>query len=188
MKLIKWFVKDNESIFGTKQVPTINAINDGLTLDYDVVTIAYTLNREIAIGLVFGRDIPAGTQEIISTRLQENTYVLPTGIKKEIFGIKTGSDRLNQETLSTIVKYFRTKELNDLTVKVVGKDNKDVELDANEVSQDRLTRVLSVLDTNEEIVWKAANNEFVSINSTMIKNAIKMAGSKQSALWVKYSF
>lgn len=182
MKLIKWFVKDNESVIGTKNLPTLRSIESGNQSQTDVILIGFTPDNEIALGLSFGK-VPSGAQEVISSKLQENFYILNRTVSKII-----NEKKLTKAGLSTFIKYLRQQELDKLTIKVVGKNQIDVELDANELSQDRLNRAKMSLEENEEIIWKMTNNEFTSLNMSMINNALKMAGAKQSALWVKYSF
>ena len=60
-------------------------------------------------------------------------------------------------------------------------------LDADETSQERLSRTYGMLSDGESISWKDANNTFVILPKETIKKAIILAGAKQTELWVKYA-
>ena len=79
-------------------------------------------------------------------------------------------------------KEARTYEVSKLIVEVDG-----YVLDGDEVSQERLSRAYAMLNDGETIAWKDANNSFVLLPKGSIKNAIIMAATKQTELWVKYA-
>ena len=79
-------------------------------------------------------------------------------------------------------KETRAYELSKLVIEVDG-----FTLDADETSQERLSRSYGMLSDGESIPWKDANNTFVSIPKETIKKAIILAGTKQTELWVKYA-
>jgi len=79
-------------------------------------------------------------------------------------------------------KEARGYELSKLVITVDG-----YTLDGDETSQERLSRAYAMLNDGELIAWKDANNVFVNLPKDSIKNAIIMAGTKQTELWVKYA-
>lgn len=79
-------------------------------------------------------------------------------------------------------KEARSYELSKLIIEVDG-----YVLDGDETSQERLNRTYAMLLDGESIAWKDANNVFVTLPKVSLKNAIIMAGTKQTELWVKYA-
>lgn len=79
-------------------------------------------------------------------------------------------------------KAARGYELSKLIIEVDG-----YTLDADETSQERLSRSYTMLGDTDVIAWKDANNVFVQLGKTTLKNAVLLAGTKQTELWVKYA-
>ena len=79
-------------------------------------------------------------------------------------------------------KEARGYELSKLIIDVDG-----YTLDADETSQERLSRAYGMLGDGELMPWKDANNIFVNLPKDTIKSAIIMAGTKQTELWAKYA-
>lgn len=79
-------------------------------------------------------------------------------------------------------KEARGYELSKLIIDVDG-----YTIDADEKSQERLSRAYGMLGDGELMPWKDANNVFVNLPKDTIKSAIIMAGTKQTELWVKYA-
>lgn len=79
-------------------------------------------------------------------------------------------------------KETRAYELSKLVIEVDG-----FTLDADETSQERLSRAYGMLSDGESISWKDANNTWQTIPKETFKNAVVAAGTKQTELWVKYA-
>ena len=79
-------------------------------------------------------------------------------------------------------KQARTYELGKIIVEVDG-----YTLDADETSQERMSRTYTMLEDGATKEWKDANNEWQNIPKETFKNAVIAAGAKQTELWVKYA-
>ena len=56
--------------------------------------------------------------------------------------------------------------------------------DGDEISQGRLSRAISVMDDVETTVWVLNNNSVIDATKAELKEALKLAGKAQTALWV----
>lgn len=70
--------------------------------------------------------------------------------------------------------------------KIVVTTSTGLTVDGDETSQERLSRAYVICADNERIMWKDANNIFVELSKADIKEAVLLAGTKQTELWVKY--
>ncbi len=55
--------------------------------------------------------------------------------------------------------------------------------DGDEESQTRMARAIVGLDEGELLGWVLADNTELQVNSVELKEALKLAGAAQSALW-----
>jgi len=78
-------------------------------------------------------------------------------------------------------KEARNYELIRIVVEVDG-----YVLDGDETSQERMNRAYTMLADGGTKEWKDANNEWQNIPKETFKNAVIVAGTKQTELWVKY--
>ena len=62
----------------------------------------------------------------------------------------------------------------------------DVPFDGDEVSQTRMARAISILDDNEKMWWVCADNKAREVTKENLKQALKLAGLKQTEIWNKY--
>ena len=60
-----------------------------------------------------------------------------------------------------------------------------IELDGDELSQNRLARALLVIEDDSTISWIALDNTVVQLNKDAIKEAIKLALEAQSVIFLK---
>ena len=79
-------------------------------------------------------------------------------------------------------KEVRNYELGKIIVEVDG-----YTLDADETSQERMSRTYTMLADGATKEWKDANNTWQTIPKETFKNAVVAAGTKQTELWVKYA-
>ena len=57
--------------------------------------------------------------------------------------------------------------------------------DGDEVAQTRMARAMLGLDPGDLIGWVLADDSQVQVDSSELKEALKLAGAAQSALWVQ---
>lgn len=171
MKLVTWEAKDTRTIFGERSLHN----NLNTLTNVKISGIAHTQTADKYLGLCFETEPVTGTTIVDVNDVTENTFYF---FYNPSAGMWANKDLINQA-----VKDLRQKELDNLTVTL---DN-GVVLNADEKSQDRLNRAYTVLGDTGEIVWKDANNNFVKLSGIEIKQALEMAGAKQSALWVEYT-
>jgi hypothetical protein len=77
-------------------------------------------------------------------------------------------------------KQARDDEVADLKVTTVAGN----EFDANETSQERMTRAVLVLDDLEETDWKLSDNTWIKASKEELKEALRLAGEAQTAIWL----
>lgn len=55
--------------------------------------------------------------------------------------------------------------------------------DADETSQGRMARAVVAMESGETIQWVLSDNSIVGVDASELKEALKLAGAAQSALW-----
>lgn len=57
--------------------------------------------------------------------------------------------------------------------------------DADETSQTRMSRAITIMDDEETTVWVLADNTPIQATKAELKEALRLAGEAQAALWVQ---
>ena len=78
-----------------------------------------------------------------------------------------------------IRKYNRDNALNVLKITTAAGNT----FDADEKSQERMARAILILQDGESTMWKLADNSIKNISKIEMKEALKLAGQAQTALW-----
>jgi len=127
-----------------------------------------------------------------ANRTQANVGITPT--KRMVEGVEVEGytyltvcfehpDMYTDDALFEIAKkQARTYELGKIIVEVDG-----YTLDADETSQERMSRTYTMLEDGAVKEWKDANDKWQNIPRETFKNAVIAAGVKQTELWVKYA-
>ena len=110
-----------------------------------------------------------------------------TAYIKECDNSKEGSRRYQivaipektKEELLQIAKNSRKSAIDNVVVTVDG-----MEFDGNEISQERMSRVISVLKDNESILWVLHNNTVASVTKEQLQSALRLAVQEQTLLWI----
>lgn len=79
-------------------------------------------------------------------------------------------NRQKQEQESTDAKAARISAINDLVVVVDGK-----EFQADEVSQQRILRQITIMQENDIIKWKLKDNSIVDVSKSTLVNVLSQA-------------
>lgn len=58
------------------------------------------------------------------------------------------------------------------------------EFDGDEVSQGRMARAVASMDDTDTVLWVLANNTPIMATKAELKEALKLAGAAQAAIWV----
>lgn len=77
-------------------------------------------------------------------------------------------------------KQERTQAVQRLTVTTSSGNT----FDADETSQTRMSRAITIMDDAETTVWVLADNTPIQATKAELKEALRLAGEAQSALWV----
>jgi len=88
------------------------------------------------------------------------------------------SEVVSTNYTSTLFKVERAKAMDRLTV-TVG----DLVFDADETSQNRMVRAITVLVGDQQVPWTLADNTVVLVTQTELKKALVFAGMAQSSMW-----
>jgi len=78
-----------------------------------------------------------------------------------------------------LFKRDREVAVSSITVEV-----DDLVFDGDELSQGRMTRAIVSLEQDEEMPWTLADNTIVSVTKDTLQKALKLAGARQSELWI----
>lgn len=79
-------------------------------------------------------------------------------------------------------KSERASEVDKIVV-MVG----DLEFDGDEESQQRMSRAITASENDEEVVmWKLHDNNFAEVTAPILKQALRLSGMAQTAIWSKY--
>lgn len=137
----------------------------------------------------FNTELPAHFE---ANRTQVNVGITPaakTVEKEEVSGYEYFTvcfehpEMYTDDALFEIAKKeARAHEVSKLVIEVDG-----FKLDADEISQDRMSRTYTMLEDGAIKEWKDANNIWHDIPKEAFKNAVKVAGIAQTELWVKYA-
>jgi hypothetical protein len=161
MKLLHWKAEDTVKIFGSIEAPILSTI----------LPIAHTQDASEYIGVIFDDIINDICTEI--TDIPVNYY---------FFYRPSLGNWLTKDLVLFVLKDLRQKELNALTVTI---DNNI--FDADEDSQNRMSRAITAMSDTDTIMWKLHDNTFGSITKEALKGVLLQAGIKQTELWLKYS-
>ena len=58
------------------------------------------------------------------------------------------------------------------------------EFDGDEVSQGRMARAVSSMEDADTVLWVLANNSVIRATKAELREALRLAGSEQAAIWV----
>lgn len=58
------------------------------------------------------------------------------------------------------------------------------EFDGDEVSQGRMARAVSSMDDADSVLWVLADNSVIQATKAELREALRLAGSAQAAIWV----
>ena len=93
--------------------------------------------------------------------------------------IRTGSD-VFAPYARDVFKKDRQAQVDALTVTV-----DDMVFDGDESSQERMNRAITVLDETETTLWVLTDNQVVYPTREQLRQALKLAGQAQTAIWVQ---
>lgn len=79
-----------------------------------------------------------------------------------------------------VFKSERRDAVNAIKVEVDGKV-----FDGDERSQERMARALIGMNDEETILWVLADNTPVSVSKAQLREALRLAGQRQTELWVQ---
>ena len=84
----------------------------------------------------------------------------------------------SEEERIEAAKAERAEAVANMTVEVGG-----LVFDADEVSQDRMSRSIVALDEGEEIEWTLADKSAAMVTRNTLRQALRLAGAQQTAIW-----
>jgi hypothetical protein len=91
---------------------------------------------------------------------------------------------LKLEYNSIEIKTMRAFETSNIKVTL----SNGVILDGDEDSQNRITRAISALDNDDDVIpWRASDNKEYELNRPLFREASKLAGLEQTKIWQKYA-
>jgi hypothetical protein len=169
MKLVKFKAEDSSKLFGSYIIN--NEVQSEFT-PKNIIPIAHTQDASEYIGISFEDTTPLECTEI--TEIEADKYYF--------FFSPIHGYWLTLDLVDIALKILRDKELEGLTVTL----NEQV-FNADEKSQDRISRAISALNDQETTYWKTFHNIFVSVSKEDFKSILRLAGSAQTELWIKYS-
>jgi len=105
------------------------------------------------------------------------TYEIPDPTPEEV----AAQQAAEQKRLREVAKQARTEAVEEITVTVNGKV-----FDGNEVAQTRMARAIIVMQTGVQTTtdWTLADNTVTQTTLAELTEALRLAGTKQTELWV----
>jgi hypothetical protein len=170
MKLVKWLAEDSVTLFGS--IHDMSGLPN-VTEPKNIIPIAHTQNASEYVGLSFEEITPTECTEITDVPLDTYYFFHNPQNGKSYW--------LTMELVTIAVNDLREKELLKATVEFNG-----IIYDADEVSQDRISRTIVAMNDNETFPWKNYNNTFVELTKEELRSLLRLAGLKQKELWLKY--
>lgn len=164
MKILVWNALASSNIFGTMEEPKTTSI----------IPIAHTQDASEYIGISLDDNVELPTGVMFVTDIEPEKYYF--------FYSPIDGYWLTRDLIGLALKKMRQIELDKLMVNVNGFD-----LDANEAAQNRMSRAIISMNDDDIITWKGFHNTFGSLTKSELQEALKLAGIKQTELWVKYS-
>lgn len=76
-------------------------------------------------------------------------------------------------------KQERSCAVNDIVVEVDG-----MRFDGDEKSQERMSRKILTMNDQETVQWVLADNTIANVSKAQLKQALRLAGERQTELWV----
>lgn len=76
-------------------------------------------------------------------------------------------------------KEQRKQNINNITVTTLSGNT----FDGDETSQTRMTRAILMMDDIETIAWTLANNTVTNVTKAELREALRLAGQRQTELW-----
>jgi hypothetical protein len=58
-----------------------------------------------------------------------------------------------------------------------------MQFDGDETSQDRMARSIIALDLDEKVQWVLADNTIAMVTRAQLRQALRLAGEAQTAIW-----
>ena len=123
--------------------------------------------------------VPEGAEWLLVTNMPDVAY-LDAWVIREGKLVIDSTKALAMELKS--FKDSRTLAVSTITVEV-----DSMVFDGDEMSQTRMARVIVSLDSLDTTLWVLANGTAVSVTQKQLKQALRLAGEAQTALWVMSS-
>lgn len=104
------------------------------------------------------------------------------------YSILTYESYLETEHYSQVegqIEYGKLKETRDKDVKAITVEVDGLVFNGDEESQNRMSRAVAAAeDLDETIFWKLANNTVHEVTAAQLKSALRLAGRRQTQLWM----
>lgn len=130
------------------------------------MTIKYYRVKETFLGAFDDKNVPVGATSCPAPDNATDIWV-------------NGKWESCEEALREQFKKNRSSLIKDIRVEVNGKM-----FDGDEVSQGRMARSLVALKDDETITWVLSDNTPAQVSKEDLLEALRLAGAKQTELWV----
>lgn len=151
-----------------------------IKIEFNSVKKQVNEDNELIGYLADGMNIPlAKDNRHYNTVLQ---WIEDGGVAEEAY-TQSELDKLVKDKAITSLNNERTKEVQAITVTIAD----GTVLDGDEMAQGRLARAVSSLTAEETTTWIDVDGLPHTLTQVQLKEALKLAGEAQTAIWVKYA-
>lgn len=93
--------------------------------------------------------------------------------------------RKSEEQIAEVVLAKAKQERAQAVANVIVTTTAGKSFDGNEDAQNRMARTITGMEDTDEILWVLADNTPAMVSKAELKEALRLAGQAQTAMWVK---
>lgn len=123
------------------------------------------------LGAFDNAEPPAGSIEVPSA---------PSDARQPWTGSAWGSVPVTAEAVRALAKSARAEAVSSIVVTTQAGNT----FDGDEASQGRMSRAIIGMDDADTMPWVLADNTVISVDKVELREALRLSGAAQSALWV----
>lgn len=131
-------------------------------------------------GYAIVQDTPVPEYDSMTQEIVDGGAVKEGSVYKRVWNVVPLSAEKITENQLNAAKQVRAEQVSNIKVTTTAGN----EFDGDEVAQGRMARAISSMEDNDVTNWVLANNTVVSVSCTELKEALRLAGAAQTAIWV----
>lgn len=131
-------------------------------------------------GYALVQDTPMPAYDPMTHEVVDGGAVKEGSVYKRVWNVVALSEEKIAENKLNAAKQLRTQQVSE--IKVTTASGKV--FDGDETAQDRMARAISSMEDSDTVTWVLADNTVVNVTRAELKEALRLAGLAQTAIWV----